>query len=113
MTDLRNVAIIGMLGRLNSLIDEGGVVLSPAEVKRCIANGTIFERLRKECGDYPEFSPVHEAEAVLMQKEWKEIVNVYRGREESKMGVSNNGLCLLVGYCIEMLMQRNLKELTG
>jgi hypothetical protein len=37
-------------------------------------------------------------------------LSIYDGREESKMGVRKNGLCLLVGYCIEMLVQRNLRE---
>ena len=40
-------------------------------------------------------------------------MDIYSGREAAKMGVAKNGLCLLVGYCIEMLMQRSLKELTG
>ena len=47
------------------------------------------------------------------QQEWKAALEVYSGREAAKMGVSKNGLCLLVGYCIEMLMWRNLRELTG
>jgi hypothetical protein len=29
------------------------------------------------------------------------------------MGVQHNGLCLLVGYCLEMLMQRNVREVFG
>jgi hypothetical protein len=113
MTDLRNVAIIGMMGRLNSLVDEGVTNLPLAEVKQCIADGTILARLRVLYGDYPEFSPVHKAEAVLMQQEWKASMDMYDGREESKMGVSNNGLCMLLGYCIDMLMQRNLGEMLG
>jgi hypothetical protein len=111
MTDLRNVAVIGMMGRLNMLIDEAAVAISPSEVKQWIADGTIFDQLHALYGDYPEFSPVHEAEAILMLKEWKTVLDIYAGREESKMGVSKNGLCLLVGYCIEILMQRNLREL--
>ena len=42
--------------------------------------------------------------------ELKEIVDKYYGREASKMGVDRNGLCLLVGYCIEMLMHRSMSE---
>jgi hypothetical protein len=61
MTDLRNVAVIGMMGRLNMLIDEATVAISPSEVKQWIANGTILDYLRALYGDFPEFTPVHEA----------------------------------------------------
>jgi hypothetical protein len=113
MTDLRNLTIIGMMGRLNMLIDEGEAGLAPAEVKRRIAEGTILDCLRGLYGDFPEFSPIHKAERVLLLKELKTALEIYDGREESKLGVKNNGLCLLVGYCIEMLMQRNLHEVLG
>jgi hypothetical protein len=113
MTDLRSLAIIGMMGRLNMLVDEADVAISPSEVKQWIADGSILDQLRALYGDYPEFSPVHKAEAILMLTEWKTVLDIYAGREESKMGVSKNGLCLLIGYCIEMLMQRNLRELVS
>lgn len=113
MTDLRSVTIIGMMGRLNMLIDEGENRLTPAEVKRHITDGTILDCLRRRYGDFPEFAPIHKAEAVLLRRELKAALDTYDGREESKMGVRNNGLCLLVGYCIEMLLQRNLHEVLG
>ena len=59
---------------------------------------------------FPEFSPVQQVETVLLLKELRTVVGTYDGREEAKMGVRNSGLCLLVGYCIEMLMQRNIRE---
>jgi len=75
-------------------------------------NGYL-ERLRISFGDFPEFTPVHQAEGILLLKEWKGVVESHRGREETKMGVQHNGLCLLVGYCLEMLMQRNVREVFG
>jgi len=114
MTDLRKISILGIMGRLNTLIDGEAVFLSPMDVKSCIADGTILDRLRSLYGDYPEFSPgLNKAESILLQQEWKAALDIYSGREAAKMGVSKNGLCLLVGYCIEMLMWRNLRELTG
>jgi hypothetical protein len=113
MTDLRNIAVIGMMARLNMLVDEATVAISCSDVKQWIADGTILDHLRALYGDFPEFTPVHEAEAILMLKEWRTVVDIYDGREESKMGVSKNGLCLLIGYCIEILVQRNLHELVG
>jgi hypothetical protein len=113
MTDLRNLTIIGLLGRLNTLLDDGGAVPSPEEVKRRIASGTILELLCSRYGDYPEFAPIYRAEALLLQQELKAMMDKYSGREEQKMGVSKNGLCLLVGYGLEILMERNIKEVLG
>jgi hypothetical protein len=113
MSDLRNVTIIGLMARLNMLIDEGATGLTPAEVKRCIIDGTILDRLCRLYGDFPEFAPLYKAEAVLLRKELRAAVEKYDGREESKMGVARNGLCLLTGYCLEMLMERNLHEILG
>jgi len=113
MSDLRNLTIIGLLGRLNALLDDGGGIPSPEEVKRSIASRTILELLRGRYGDYPEFAPIHKAEAILMQQELTAMMEKYSGREEQKMGVSKSGLCLLVGYCLEILMERNIKEAIG
>jgi hypothetical protein len=110
MTDLRSLPILGLLARLNMLIDEGGPAPTPQEVKERITDGTVLRHLAGLYGDFPEFSPVYKAEAVLLLKELRAVLDVYDGREEHKMGVKNNGLCLLVGYCIEMLVQRNLGE---
>ena len=113
MSDLRTLTILGMMGRLNMLIDEGASGLTAAEVKRSISEGTILDCLRRLYGDFPEFAPVAKAEAVLLRQELCAVVEKYNGREESKMGVARNGLCLLMGYCLELLMERNLCEILG
>jgi hypothetical protein len=113
MIALKNLTIIGLMARLNMLIDEGAGAPTPAEVKRCITKGTILDRLCRLYGEYPEFAPIHKAEAALLRKELRAAVEKYDGREESKMGVQHNGLCLLVGYCLEMLMERNIHEVLG
>jgi hypothetical protein len=113
MTDLRNVTILGMMARLNTLIDQGVAAFSIAELKTWIQDGSILTQLCSRYGDFPEFSPIYAAETVLLRQELKAVMDMYDGREESKMGVGNNGLCLLVGYCIEMLMQRRIGEVVG
>jgi hypothetical protein len=113
MTDLRNLTILGMMARLNMLLDEGASGLTVAEVKRCITEGTILDRLCRLYGDFPEFAPIFQAEAVLLRQELRAVLEKYDGREESKMGVAQNGLCLLMGYCLEMLVERNLREVLG
>jgi hypothetical protein len=110
MTDLKNLTILGLLGRLNMLIDEGQAALPPREVQKRIADGTILRHLAGLYGDFPEFSPVHQIEGVLLLRELQAVLDLYDGREETKMGVQNNGLCLLVGYCVELLVQRNIRE---
>jgi hypothetical protein len=82
-------------------------------VKRCIASRTILELLRCRYGDYPELAPIHKAEAILIQQELTAMMEKYSGREEQKLGVSKSGLCLLVGYCLEILMERNIKQAIG
>ena len=113
MTDLRNLTILGMIGRINMLIDEAKVAITTADVKQHIADGSILDRLKGLYGDFPEFSPIYRAEKVLLLKELKTALERYHGREATKMGIDRNGLCLLVGYCVEMLVQRNIREITG
>jgi hypothetical protein len=113
MTDLRNLTILGLLGRINTLIDEGKTTPAPADIKLHIADGSILDYLSSLYGELPEFNPIHSAERFLILKELKMAVDKYRGREAFKMGVERNGLCLLVGYCVEMLMERNIREVTG
>jgi hypothetical protein len=110
MTDLRNLTILGVMARLISHID-GGDTVPPVEIKQAVAKGTILELLRKRIGDFPEFSPFHEAESVLLQHELRSVMDGVAGREESKLGVEKNGLCMLLAYCLEMLMHRNIKEI--
>jgi hypothetical protein len=67
--------------------------------------------LKQRYGDFPEFSPVYKAESVLQQKELRDVMEAVEGRESSKLGLENNGLCIVVAYCLEMLAHRNLKEI--
>jgi hypothetical protein len=112
MTDLRSLTILGLIGRLLPEIDRGDI-LPPAEVQDAIAKGTILDLLKKRYGDFPEFSPIHKAESVLLRKELRDVMEAVDGRESFKLGVENNGLCFLVAYCLDMLVHRNLKELGG
>ena len=112
MTDLRNLTILALMGRLLAQIDKGDVV-PPAEIKQAIAKGTVLELLLERFGDFPEFAPIHKAEFAMLQHELRSIMDAVDGREVSKLGVENSGLCLLLAYCIEMLVHRNIKEITG
>ncbi len=94
-------------------MDEGKIVPTAAEIKLRITDGSILDYLSTLFGKLPEFNPIHAAERVLLLKELKMAVDKYYGREAFKMGVDRNGLCLLVGYCVEMLMERNIREVTG
>ena len=109
MTDLRTMTILGLMGRILPEIDRGDVV-PPAEIRDAIAQGTILQYLKDRYGDFPEFSPIYPAEGTLLRKELRGVLEVLRGRESFKLGVEKNGLCFLLAYCIELLVQRNLNE---
>jgi hypothetical protein len=112
MTDLRSMTILGLMARVLPEIDRGDV-LPPADVRDAIAKGTILELLKKRYGDYPEFSPIYEAESALLRKELREVLEAVDGREALKLGLEKNGLCYLLAYCIELLAHRNMKEILG
>jgi len=112
MTDLRSLTILGLISRLLPEIDRGDL-LSPSEVRDAVTKGTILDLLKKRYGDFPEFSPIHKAESALLRKELRDAMEAVGGRESFKLGLENNGLCFLIAYCLEMLVHRNLKEITG
>jgi hypothetical protein len=111
MTDLRSLTILRLMRHLLAHIDRGDVV-APNEIKQAVAQGTVFQLLRKRFRDFPEFSPIHEADSVLLQNELRSTLDTVAGRKEFKLGVENNGLCFLVAYCLEMLAHPNIKEIT-
>jgi hypothetical protein len=112
MTDLRSVTILGLMARILPEIDRGDIV-PPADVRDAIAKGTILELLKQRYGDYPEFSPIHKAESVLLRNELRTMMEAVAGRESFKLGLEKNGLCFLLAYCIELLAHRNIKEVLG
>jgi hypothetical protein len=112
MTDLRSLTILGLIVRLLPELDRGDV-LSPSEVRDAVAKGSILDLLKNRYGDYPEFSPIRKGESALLRQELREAMEAVGGRESFKLGLEKNGLCLLVAYCLEMLVHRNLKEITS
>jgi hypothetical protein len=112
MSDLRSLTILGLIARLLPQIDSGDV-LSPSEVREAVDQGTILDLLKNRYGDYPEFSPIRKGESALLRQELREAMEAVGGRESFKLGLEKNGLCFLVAYCLQMLVDRNLKELTG
>jgi hypothetical protein len=112
MTDLRSLTILDLMSRLLAEIDRGDVI-PPSDVRDAVAKGTVLELLQTRYGDFPEFSPIHKAESIMLRKELRTAMEAVGGREAFKLGLENNGLCFLLAYCIEMLVHRNLKEITG
>jgi len=50
MTDLRNLTILGLMGRINTLLDAGEAALKPPEVRERIADGTMFSQRCRTVG---------------------------------------------------------------
>lgn len=111
---LRNLTIISLIGSLNAALDEGiADHLSPAQVQKAIADGTILDLLCQALPTDPNFNMLDEAVGELLVEEWQEMMEIYDGREATKMGIEHKGLCILIGYCLEILQQRNWHELSS
>ena len=100
---------------LNSLVDEGNSV-TIREVKTRLENNTLFEWLTSKHEDFDM--------SLFSKQQLREVENYFNGLantmdESRKMGVSNNGLCLLVGYCFQAAQSKQtvlhppMKELYG
>jgi len=88
---------------LNSLVDRGKFV-ELEEIHKHIRNKTLFSWLGEKYSDYLDLS-------LYSIDELNEIVGFFDGLstavdEERKMGISKNGLCLLVAYCFEGLQRK-------
>jgi hypothetical protein len=77
---------------LNHLLDRG-LSTDLSETKRRVDDGTVLDWLSRQYG--PESGFGLDLFASLLS-----VTN-----ERRKMGVENNGLCLLLGYCIEGVQQ--------
>jgi hypothetical protein len=87
----------------NSLVDSGEV-LSLEETHTNIRNKTLFKWLKIKYSDRLDIS-------LFSNEQLNQIENFFESTsiavdEERKMGIENNGLCLLVAYCFEAAQRR-------
>ena len=94
----------------NVLIDSNQHTgISQAEVIIEIENGTIFQHLAKfEDVVNWGLSNLSEEDIWRLLGEWQSMVNVIDSRH--KLGISNNGICLLLAYVLEGIQMRTLSN---
>jgi len=91
---------------LNHLLDSG-LSADLSETKRRVDDRTVLDWLSEQYGadyyfDISLYSPEDRREVLDLFVDLLVVTN-----ERRKMGVENNGLCLLLGYCIEGIQQCN------
>jgi hypothetical protein len=88
--------------QLNALLDRGEA-LDIGDTRKHISNRSLFGWLRESFGDELDLSlyrPDDEAEVLGLFESLSNAMNSRR-----KFGVEQNGLALLVAYCLEGLQQ--------
>ncbi len=94
---------------LNSAIDTGKYSdLSYDRVAREIEKGSIFPFLRNHLKDNIDLSIFDASKEAELLAEWQDMLIAMSSRR--KFGVENNGLCLLLAYCIESIQRRQDKN---
>lgn len=90
---------------LNLLVDSGEF-LDLSETHKKLNQGGLFLWLKSLYGDRFDISLYSKTELDAIEEFFGNLSNSVD--EERKMGISKNGLCLLVAYCFEGLQQNPL-----
>ena len=93
----------------NALLDTGkhdGITVD--EVTRHAGNGTISGFLKDRFGGEIDTSLIEPEDWLVLNDEWQSFSNAID--ERRKMGIENKGVCLLLGYALESLQQRERKK---
>jgi len=90
--------------RINMALDSGQSTTFDA-VRKHIADGDIFEWLSSDFGcDFSIIlSKTMRDEKAAITKALQGHAKGLKGRERRKLGVSNNGLCLLIGLVLDII----------
>ena len=101
MTESTEIYLNDIAFRSNALVDHG-VTASLDEVHQHIEQGDIIEWVSEKGADMSillsgEMDDVKSEVVRLLQ----EVSGAFQGRERRKLGVENNGLCLLIALTFE------------
>jgi hypothetical protein len=91
---------------LNHLLDRG-LSTDLSETKRRVDDGTVLDWLSRQYGPESGFGLDL---SLYSDEDRRGVLDLFASllsvtNERRKMGVENNGLCLLLGYCIEGVQQ--------
>ncbi|KOS05038.1 hypothetical protein AM493_02555 [Flavobacterium akiainvivens] len=101
---------------LNSLVDSGKVE-TLSDIKRRLENNTLFEYLDGKYNDSFDISLFSKKQLIEIEDYFAMMANAID--EDRKMGITENGLCLLVAYCFQAAQTKQkdlhppMKELYG
>ena len=84
---------------LNSIVDNGGFIELEV-IKSEINKKTVFKYLKEKFGDEIDISLYTEEEILELENYFH---GLYSTVDESKFLVQKNGICLLIGYCLNAL----------
>lgn len=93
---------------LNGAIDTGRYGdITCEQVREEIEAKTIFDFLNTRLGNDIDLSIFDTVKRKELENEWWDMLGI---RARRKFGVENNGLCLLVAFCLEGIQQRQDKN---
>jgi hypothetical protein len=101
VTDLRQTYLDDLIFRTNSLLDRG-LQASFDEVYRVIGNGMIIEWLQDKGADISILlsNSMSDAKGLVVAALSQAAIS-RKGQERRKLGVENNGLCLVLALASE------------
>lgn len=90
---------------LNGALDTGTYQgVTAEEVAKEIEKGSVFEFLSRRLSGAIDLSIFDNTDRAELLAEWQSLLNVIDAKR--KLGVENNGLCLLMGYLLEGIQRR-------
>jgi hypothetical protein len=93
---------------LNGAIDTGKYSnITCEQVREAIETRTVFDFLDSHLGMDIDLSIFSAERRKELEEEWNDMLAI---RARKKFGVENNGLCLLVAFCLEGIQQRQDKN---
>ena len=103
---IRKLTVLGF--EIGSIIDKGGQVTTDA-VQAHINRGTIFAFLESHSETSRwALNSLTENEKRHLLGEWRSMVNAIDS--ERKLGVTNNGFCLMSAYVLEGIQMRTFSK---
>jgi hypothetical protein len=101
-----HLSLTYLLLQLNSLLDSGRYdKITVEEVENSIEDGTILGFLHERAGQDVDLSILDADFESVFVGHLQDILGAYRGKESRKWGVRQRGLCLLIGWTVEILQR--------
>lgn len=95
-----------LLTEVNSALDTGKYNdISIEEIKNQADQNKLVEYLKHKLGKDVDLSLLESEDINELNNNFADISLALSNRERKKLGIENNGLCLVIGYLIGMIQQ--------